>query len=297
MNYWHALHSDEDSVSTTVRNLGLITGGIVAMLLAFWRSTVAERQADATFRQASAALLQAETAERESITTLRSFLNERYEQGCSRLGSDDLAVRLDGIDMLERLAREHPPEYHVQVVKRLSLFVRTWDVRRRARAEIQAAMAVIGSRSEEDVRLEISESFELDLSGSNLQSLHLDHLNLSRSNLMKANLSEASLWKVDLSNANLLDAILNDAWLAQANLSGTLFSFGDGDYPAQGLTQSQIDAACSHRDNPPKLEGVLDAQSEEPLNPPTSEPGSWDRILEQARAYVEGQPESHSEES
>ena len=113
-----------ESNSTTIRNVGLVVGGIVAVMLAMWRSLVAQRQADATLHQASAAFLQAKKAERQSTTTLRSFLNERYEQGSSKLRSDDPTVRMEGINMLERLAREHPSEYHVQVIKRLSLFVR-----------------------------------------------------------------------------------------------------------------------------------------------------------------------------
>ena len=66
---------------------------------------------------------------------------------------------------------------------------------------------------------------------------------------------------MDLSNARLQSAILKDAWLFETNLSGTQFSLGDGDYPAEGLTQSQIAAAHSYRDNLPKLDGVLDAES------------------------------------
>ena len=112
-----------ESPGTTLRNVGLIMGGIVAVLLAMWRSLVAERQANAALQQAKATFLQAGTAERQSNTTLRSFLTERYEQGARKLGSDDPTVRLDGIDALERLAREHPPEYHVQVMKRLSLIL------------------------------------------------------------------------------------------------------------------------------------------------------------------------------
>ena len=136
-----------ESNSTTIRNVGLVVGGIVAVMLAMWRSLVAQRQADATLRQASAVFFQAKTAERQSTTALRSFLNERYEQGSSKLGSDDPTVRMEGIDMLERLAREHPSEYHVQVIKRLSLFVRTSVSSLRLREEVAAAMAAIGSRS------------------------------------------------------------------------------------------------------------------------------------------------------
>ncbi len=277
-----------ESFSTTIRNVGLVVGGIVAVMLAMWRSLVAQRQADATLRQASAAFLQAQTAERESKTTLRSFLNERYEQGCSRLESDDPSVRMDGIDMLERLAREHPIEYHVQVVKRLSSFVRSSVNTLRLREEVGAAMVVIGSRSEEDVLLESNESFELDLRGSDLQGLSLNDLNLSKSNLVRVNLSAAHLQRVDLSNARLQVATLKDAWLFDANLSGTQFSLADGHYPAEGLTQAQIDSTNAYRDNLPKLDGVLDAESGEQLKPPTTEPGYWDELRELARVQENG---------
>ncbi len=269
-----------ESNSTTIRNVGLVVGGIVAIMLAMWRSLVAQRQADAALDQASAALLQAKTAERQSTTTLLSFLNERYEQGTSRLGSDDPTVRLDGIDVLERLAREHPSEYHVQVMKRLSLFVRTVDRFIGLQEEVRAAVTAIGSRSEEDIGLENKETFELNLSGSDLHNVHLAHLNLSGSILMSVNLSGADLQNVDLSNARLQRAKFKDAWLFEANLSGAQFSVGEGAYPAEGLTQAQLDSAHSYQDNLPKLAGVLDANSGEQLKPPTIEPNFWERIAE-----------------
>ena len=269
-----------ESNSTTIRNVGLVVGGIVAVMLAVWRSLVAQRQADAAQRQAETALLQAKTAERQSMTALQSFLNERYEQGSSKLASDNLAVRMDGIDMLERLAREHPSEYHVQVIKRLSLFVRTAVGPQRLSQEIGAAMTAIGSRSEDDVRLESNESFELNLSSSELQNVRLGRLNLSGASLINADLSGAYLGNVDLSNARLQRADLKDALLYEANLSGAQLSLSDGDYPAKGLTQSQIDAARAYKDNPPHLNGVLDAESGEQLDPPTTEPDFWEKMTE-----------------
>ena len=158
-------------------------------------------------------------------------------------------------------------------------------------------MAAIGSRNEGDACLENKESFELNLSGSDLQKLHLASLNLSGANLMHSNLSGAVLQNVDLSNARLQSAILKDAWLFETNLSGTQFSLGDGDYPAEGLTQSQIAAAHSYRDNLPKLDGVLDAESGEQLKPPTTEPGFWDILTELAKASEQDQPGPHREES
>ena len=40
------------------------------------------------------------------------------------LGNDVLSVRLGGIYALEHLAREHPDQYHLQIVKLLCAFVR-----------------------------------------------------------------------------------------------------------------------------------------------------------------------------
>ena len=101
--FWDDLADDRESLSTTIRNLGLVIGGIIAMLLAVWRSRVAERQAN---------------------TAQQSMLNERYERGVEMLGSDVLSVRLGGIYALERLASEHPQQYHVQIMKLACAFVR-----------------------------------------------------------------------------------------------------------------------------------------------------------------------------
>ena len=164
-----------ESNSSTIRNVGLVVGGIVAVMLAMWRSLVAERQADATLRQASAAFLQAKTAERQSTTALWSFLNERHEQGGSKLGSDNPTVRMEGIDMLERLAREHPSEYHVQTMRLLCAFIRhpTKDANIpeqpedaktfTLREDVQAAIKVVGRRSETQLGLEAKGGYYIDL--------------------------------------------------------------------------------------------------------------------------------------
>ena len=48
-----------ESNASTIRNVALVGGGVVAVLLAMWRSMVAERQAD---------------------TAQQGLLNERYQQ-------------------------------------------------------------------------------------------------------------------------------------------------------------------------------------------------------------------------
>ena len=276
--FWDWLRPEDSTTvsnSETLRNVGLLVGGALAFVFAGWRAWVAEQEKATARSRAETALVQAKTAERQTTTALRSFLNERYEQGSSKLGSDDLAIRMDGIDMLERLAREHPSEYHVQVIKRLSLFV---SASVRTTEEVRTAMAAIGSRSESDVLLESKEAFQLNLGGSDLRKAHLAHLNLSGANLMHANLSGAFLLNTDLSNASLQDAILKHAFLWQANLSGTQFSFGEGASPAEGITQAELNMAHAYKSNLPKLDGVLDAESGEQLTPPTTEPDYWEKM-------------------
>lgn len=97
--------------SDTVRNVALVVGGIVTILLALWRSVVAERQATA--------------AQRQSEVGERTYLNERYRQAASMLGDDEVTVRLGGIVALERLAEDHPVEFRHEAFKLLLEFVLT----------------------------------------------------------------------------------------------------------------------------------------------------------------------------
>ena len=104
IDHWDVLHDEQrDSASTTIRNFGLLIGGVIAVILAVWRSMVAERQAD---------------------TAQQSLLNERYQKGAEMLGSQVLEVRLGGIYALQSLAAGHPKEYHIRIMRLLSTFVR-----------------------------------------------------------------------------------------------------------------------------------------------------------------------------
>ncbi len=97
--YWGELHGDQESLSTTVRNVGVVIGGVIAILLAVWRGVLVGRQAD---------------------TAQQGLLNERYQKGAEMIGSGVLSVRLSGVYALQRLAEEHPKQYHVQIMRRTS---------------------------------------------------------------------------------------------------------------------------------------------------------------------------------
>ena len=87
---------------------------------------------------------------------------------------------------------------------------------------------------------------------------------MSSAGLIEADLTEASLRRANLSEAYLRGADFSGADLTDANLSGAHLSF-EGQFPAKGLKQSQLDGARSAPDNPPKLEGAIDSETGEPL--------------------------------
>ena len=214
--FWDELRGDQESLSTTIRNLGLVIGGAIAVLLAVWRSRVAERQAD---------------------TAQQSLLNERYERGAGMLGSDVLSVRLGGIYALERLAAEYPEQYHVQVLGLLCAFVRhpkedegyqrklaekNTDPKTFSflREDVQAVMDWIGSRGEAQIAIEKDAKFELDLKGADLVHGQFINANLSGAMLQGSNLSHANISATDLSGAYVNHAILKGATLTDVDLTG-----------------------------------------------------------------------------
>ena len=114
-----------------------------------------------------------------------------------------------------------------------------------------------------------AEAAHANLSGTNLQQGNLRHstldgADLSSADLIEADLTEASLRRANLSHAYLQGADFSGADLTEANLSGAQLSF-EGQFPAKGLKQSQLDRARSAPDNPPKLEGVIDSETGDPL--------------------------------
>ena len=218
--FWEELRGDEESLSTTIRNIGLVGGGIIAIVLAVWRSLVAQKQAEAALRQADTALRQAETAQ-------QGLLNERYQQGAEMLGDNVLSVRLGGIYALQRLAEEHPEQYHIQIMRLFCAFARhptedkTPELERptgdsgpamsetdakmqclldrlrptpwsQMREDVKAAIEAVLLRRRSAIALEREAYYKLDLRGANLASM-LGRGDLSDADLSGANLSSAYL--------------------------------------------------------------------------------------------------------
>ena len=159
---WHWL-SEGESRSTTIRNLGLVVAAVVGLPLAFWRSFVAERQAE---------------------TAHRGLLNERYQKGAEMLSSRILPVCLGGIYALERLAREKPSAYHVQIMGLLCAFIRNpprVDDGHSSRPpeHLRAVIAAIRRRSEAQIEAEEEDEYRLNLFEADLTNADLTNTNLS----------------------------------------------------------------------------------------------------------------------
>ncbi len=267
--YWDWLATvpqGRESRSTTARNVGLVIGGVIAIMLALWRSIVAHRQALTAQRQALTAQSQAEIAQRR-------LMDERYQKATEMLGSGLLSVRLGGIYALRGLAEEDPEQYHVQIIRLFCAFVRhpTKDERvdkkqkKTLLGDIQAIVEMIRTRSDANIALEKEENLlGLDLSDADLPRSVFDKADLSKANLMDTDLSEAFLENTNLAGAYLAGATLSGADLKDANVSGTTFFYGGID-PAKGLTQAQLNEARADRDHPPDLNGCVDAETKEPL--------------------------------
>ena len=230
--YWDWLQggSGNGSNAADVRNIALVVGGIVAILLALWRSLVAERQARA--------------AQEQSEIAKRVYVNERYRQAASMLGDRELPVRLGGIFALERLAEDHTVEFRPGVVKLLVEFLRApptleepqpkvfdgWPSLERpaVRLDVQAAFTAINNLQYGGVSTEDAWSDGWpDLHGAQLCSVNMERLSLRGANLQNANLEYAQLSGTDLTGASLQGANFRHANLGFANLSDCDMSGAD----------------------------------------------------------------------
>ena len=255
---WDWLNGDESN-SATIRNIGLVIAGLIALPLAIWRTRVADRQA-------SAAQLQVGAAQQQVDMGHQSLLNESYQQSAEMLGSNVLAVRMGGIYALQQLAHDHAGLYHLQIMNLFCAFVRRPPPdpevglgvpnAPRLRHDVQAIMDAIAARDKSRRALEQSAGFALDLRDSDLSGAQMDRdvfldgrvlfasalidqdlgpdrfrlefsgAQLARAQLDRANLQNARLNGANLSGASLTNANLSGARLVGANLSGRVRLIG-----------------------------------------------------------------------
>ena len=220
---WLTGHGTE-SPGATVRNAALVIAVPVTLILALWRSHVGQRQAEIAYR---------------------SLHDAMYRAAVGMLEQQQLFVRLGGIATLLQLARTHPAEFHLRVVRILAAFVRhppkedDREPRHRVREDVQTILVFYGTRSPEALEIEDKEDFVIDLQGSDLSLVWLPR--------------GANLRRVRLARCNLSGAVL------------------DG---VNGLTQSQMRGSTADPKMPPSFRDTIDYETELPLTwPPIAPPG------------------------
>ena len=269
--FWEDLQSPRDSLSTTIRNVALVVGGLIAVLLAIWRGRVAERQVE---------------------TAQQSLLNDRHQRAVEMLGSSVLTVRLGGIYALRGVVAQHPEQYHVPVMEQLCSFVRhpievegqptvssseinfgqiygastaqefaesgSFEIEV-VREDIKAAMNSIGSCHTRNLRIETLNNYWIDLHGADLRGVDLIANDLSGAppgdikgepSFSYPDHATIGWWYTNLKGVNLRHANLHHANLTSVDLSFT-----------SGLTQSALDGAYADPKMPPRLNFAFDADT------------------------------------
>ena len=223
--------SGEDTRIDALRLSSLVTASLVAIILAIWRSIVAQQQLETAQQQSKTALQQFEIAQGQFEIAQRGRLDERFQHSAEMLGSNELPIRLAGINVLNHLARDHPEEFHIQVMQLFAAFVRhPMDVKgeRKSgspREDVQHIMVYLGERTERQQEIERDADVVLDLSGADLGFVRFP--------------THACLANMRLSDTNLRSA--------------------------EGLTQHQLDEAIADPDDPPKLKNCTDRETKKPL--------------------------------
>ena len=223
--------------SATIRNVGLVVAAPVAVVLAIWRSMVAEKQRM--------------VAEKQAAIAARSLQEGRFQKASEMLGSKVPSVRLGGIHTLCQLARDDPGEFHLRVVRLLAVHVRhlprgegmqKTDTKESGHGaaspcpeEVQVSLVFFGERTAEGRQIEKQSDYIIDLQGSDLRGVWLS------------------------TNANL-----ERVRLSYSNLSGAVFS------GVEGLSRNRLVGAYADPGNPPKFTNTKDCDTGEPLNWPLS---------------------------
>ena len=101
VHFWDWL-TQQESPSATIRNAGLVIAAPVALILAVWRSIIAQKQAG--------------TAE-------KNLINEQFKSGIELLGHESAMVRLGGIYTLSEMGDLYSETLYVRVMKLFETFL------------------------------------------------------------------------------------------------------------------------------------------------------------------------------
>ena len=168
----------------------------------------------------------------------------------------NIEVRLGAVYALERLSQDSDRD-HMQIMEILCAYIRTnapWHPKtpgpfKGPRADIQAALTVIGRRAPDKIDLERNKGFWLDLRDADLRGAILQDGDFAQARLWRrnfqsavlacTNLIGADLWHADLSGAHLIQTRFD----ANTDLEDTTFDKArvfKTDFSKTSVTQMQL---------------------------------------------------------
>ena len=240
--------NQNESNSAILRNLVLIIAPVVALILALWRLSIADRQS-------KIANLQQKSAQQH-------FLNDRFQKGIDMLVDPSLTIRLGGIASLQNLSLESMENHHLQIMGLFSHFVRYppkyADDEPKSlqfkhfekenlpynteRIDINEVLEYLGQRGNKEREFEQIKNYILDFRYADLSHVNLEDGDWSSTNMSFVNLKKAiikdcnfenavmnyaDLTRTDLLSCNLTDVSLNFANLTKSNLFGCVLRKAD----------------------------------------------------------------------
>jgi uncharacterized protein YjbI with pentapeptide repeats len=237
-SWWEAYKANREHI------VPLLT--FVAAVSVTW---AALKQARNSTRQAQTAAAQAEIARERHEAQINTDqeradadrqrrINESFTKAIELLGNKETQVRLGGIYILERIARESEPDYW-PIMEALTAFVRVkarWKDENTALPQaaishdqpktplrpppedIEAVLTVIRRRDAKSREREQVNKWSLDFTLADLRMAFFHKAHLERADLRETHLEGAFLSRAHLNGANLLNAHLEGANLAGAHL-------------------------------------------------------------------------------
>ena len=169
----------------------------------------------------------------------------------------NIEVRLGAVYALERISQDSDRD-HMQIMEILCAYIRTNAPcgpcttsmsRKEPRADIQAALTVIGRRAPDKIALERHKGFVLDLRDADLRGADLRDGDFAQAWFWRSNFQFAVLTRTNLKGADLRGANLSYARLiktrfdAKTDLRNTTFDKAfvfDTDFSKTGVTQEQL---------------------------------------------------------
>jgi hypothetical protein len=184
-------------------------------------------------------------------------LTERFEKANQQLGAVNKndepirAVRIGAIYSLERIAQESERD-HWPIMEQLSAYVRDrapWPPKElpknghdcselKPEADVQAALTVIGHRSDQRVKSDMLALHRVDLHGANLMGVDLRNAHLELANLYQAHLHCADVSGAKFKKAEMVAADMTVHNASDADFEGA--TFGETDFRGVNLRYAKL---------------------------------------------------------